>query len=104
VLFFVRFDITQPSDVSNSDLVDIWKREAEAALAAKAAGAVKQLWKVAGERTVLATVEVDSHEDLDRALASLPIVREMGPGVRTSALAIYEYETFAADLGSGAHG
>ena len=49
-------------------------------------------------------VDAPSAEDLDRALAGLPIIREMGAGVRTEALPIYEYETFAADLDSGVHG
>ena len=104
MLFFVRFDIRQPDNVSNPDLVAIWQREAAAALGAKEAGAVKHLWKVSGQRVVLAVVDFPSAEDLDRALAGLPIIREMGPGMRTEALPIYEYETFAADLGSGVHG
>jgi muconolactone delta-isomerase len=104
MLFFVRFDITQPDTVPNSDLVAIWRREAEAALGAKQAGAVKHLWKVAGQRVVLGVVELPSAEDLDRALAGLPIVQEMGAGVRIEALPIYEYETFASDLDQGVHG
>ena len=102
--FFVRFDITQPATVTNDDLVGIWQREAAAALGAKEAGAVKHLWKVAGQRVVLAVVELASPEELDRALAGLPIVREMGAGVRTEALPIYPYETFASDLDEGVHG
>jgi muconolactone delta-isomerase len=104
MLFFVRFDVTQPEQVSNDDLVAIWRREAEAALGAKEAGAVVHLWKVAGQRVVLAVVDFPSAEDLDRALASLPIIRELGPGVRTEALPIYDYETFAEDLIQGVHG
>ena len=104
MLFFVRFDIRQPDDVSNPDLVAIWQREAAAALAAKEAGAVKYLWKVAGQRVVLAVVDFPSAEDLERGLAGLPIIRELGPGTRTEALPIYEYVTFAADLDSGVHG
>jgi len=104
VQFFVRFDITQPADVSNEDLVGILKREAEAALGAMETGAVTHLWKVAGQRVVLAVVEMPSAEDLDRALAGLPIIREMGPGMKTEALPIYDYKTFAEDLNSGAHG
>ena len=102
--FFVRFDITQPATVTNDDLVGIWRREAEAALGAMEAGAVVHLWKVAGQRVVLAVIELPSAEDLDRALAGLPIVREMGAGVRTEALPIYPYETFASDLDEGVHG
>ena len=104
MLFFVRFDVTQPANVSNQDLVQTWIREAEAALAAVDAGAVPHLWKVAGERVVLCVVDVPTPEDLDRALGSLPIIREMGAGVKTTTSAIYDYRTFARDLNEGAHG
>lgn len=104
MLFFVRFDVTQPNTVSNTDLVEIWKREAVAALGAVDAGAVKHLWKVAGQRVVLAVVEFASAEELDGALAGLPIIREMGAGVRTEALPIYDYAAFADALNGGVHG
>ena len=103
MLFFVRFDVTQPASVPNADLVETWKREAEAALGAKQAGAVKHLWKVAGQRVVLAVIDLPTAEDLDRALGGLPIIREMGGGVHTEALPIYDYETFASDLNEGVH-
>jgi muconolactone delta-isomerase len=104
MLFFVRFDVTQPANVSNEALVETWKREAEAAIGAIEAGAVPHLWKVAGQRIVLAIVDLPTAEDLDRALGSLPIIREMGPGVKTEAWPIYDYRTFAADLEEGTHG
>ena len=104
MLFFVRFDVTQPPNVSNEDLVETWKREAVAAIGAIDAGAVPHLWKVAGQRVVLAIVDLPTAEDLDRALGSLPIIREMGPGVKTEAWPIYDYRTFAQDLEDGAHG
>jgi muconolactone D-isomerase len=104
MLFFVRFDVTQPANVSNEDLVATWIREAEAAVGAMDAGAVPHLWKVAGQRVVLGVVDAPTAEDLDRALAGLPIIREMGPGVKTEAWPVYDYRTFAADLNAGAHG
>ena len=104
MLFFVRFEVTQPSNVTNEELIDIWRREAAAALGARDAGAVTHLWKVAGQRVVLGVIDLPSAEDLDRALAGLPIIREMGPGVKTEAVPIYDYATFAEDLNSGAHG
>jgi muconolactone D-isomerase len=104
VKFFVRFDIRQPANVSNSELVAIWQREAAAALGAMEAGAVTHLWKVAGQRVVLAVVEFPSAEDMDRALAGLPIIRELGPAITTEALPIYDYTTFADDLNQGVHG
>ena len=102
--FMVKFTVRQPDTVSNKDLFEIWKREATAAMGAVEAGAVTGLWKVAGQRVVLAIIELPSAEDLDRALAGLPIIREMGGGVRTEALPIYDYRTFADDLNQGVHG
>ena len=104
MLFFVRFDVTQPANVSNQDLIGIWMREAQAAIGAMDAGAVPHLWKVAGQRLVLGVVDVPTAEDLDRALGGLPIIREMGPGMKTEAWPIYDYRTFANDLGEGAYG
>jgi muconolactone D-isomerase len=104
MLFFVRFDVTQPANVSNKDLVETWIREAEAAIGAMEAGAVPHLWKVAGQRVVLGIVDLPSPEDLDRALGGLPIIREMGPGMRIEALPIYDYRTFAEDLNNGTYG
>ncbi len=76
MLFFVRFDVTQPANVSNKDLIETWIREAEAAIGAMDAGAVPHLWKVAGQRVVLGVVDLPTAEDLDRALGGLPIIRD----------------------------
>src|SRR4051812_21720993 len=65
VLFHVRFDVHQPVGVDNSELVAIWRREAAAALEAVKAGAVKHIWKVAGQRVVIAIVDLPTAEDLD---------------------------------------
>ena len=102
--FLVRFDVTQPANVTNQDLIAIWIREAEAAIAAMDGGAVPHLWKVAGQRVVVGVVDVPTAEDLDRALGGLPIIQEMGAGVQTEALPIYEYRQFAHYLGEGAFG
>jgi muconolactone delta-isomerase len=96
--FFVRFDVQQPNDMSRRELVEIWDREADAALGAMDAGVISHLWKVSGQRIVLAVVEFPDAESLDRAHAGLPIIQEMGGAVRTEAWPIYEYRTFAADL------
>ena len=87
MLFFVRFDVTQPANVSNDELIATWCREAEAAIGAMDAGAVPHLWKVAGQRVVLGVIDVPTAEDLDRALGGLPIIREMGAGHEDRGLA-----------------
>ncbi len=104
MLFFVRFDVTQPANVANDELIAIWIREAAAAIGAMDAGAVPHLWKVAGQRVVLGVVDVPTAEDLDRALGGLPIIREMGAGMVTTAYPIYDYRTFGEDLNAGVHG
>ena len=96
--FIVRFDIHQPEGMSNREFIEMWDREADAALGAMVAGAVTHLWKVAGERVVFAVTDLPDPESLDRALAGLPIVQELGDGARTEAWAIYDYRIFAADL------
>ncbi|MCW2998005.1 MAG: MIase like protein [Solirubrobacterales bacterium] len=102
--FIVRFEVKQPANVTNAHLVAIWQREATAAMGAVEAGAVRHLWKVAGQRVVFAIVDMPSPEELDRALGGLPIIREMGHGVTTEALPIYDYAIYAADLNEGVHG
>jgi muconolactone delta-isomerase len=98
MLFLIRFDIHQPETMSNRELIEMWDREADAALGAVDAGAVKHLWKVAGQRVVIGILDMPDAETVDRALAGLPIIREMGTGVKTEVLPIYDYATFAADL------
>ena len=96
--FLVRFDVHQPEDMSNREFIEMWDREADAALGAMDAGAVTHLWKVSGQRVVFGVLELPDAESVDRALAGLPIIKEIGATVDTEVLPIYEYRTFAADM------
>jgi muconolactone D-isomerase len=98
MLFFVRFDVRQPDDMSNREFTEMWDREADAALGAMEVGAVVHLWKVSGQRVVLGVLDLPDAETLDRALSGLPIIQEIGATVKTEALPIYDYRRFAADL------
>ncbi len=105
MLFLVRFDVHQPEDMSNRELIEMWDREADAALGAMEAGAVTHLWKVSGQRVVdRRSLDLPDAESVDRALAGLPIIQEMGAGVETEVLPIYDYTTFAADMKEAAQG
>jgi len=84
--------------MTQNDLFDIWTEEAGAALGAKEAGVVVDLWKVVGERNVIAIVNVESHEMLDQILLDLPIMRRMGQHVQVNVRAIRTYEGFASDV------
>jgi len=79
-------------------LMEIWNREAQAAMAAVEAGAAKGLWKVSAQGVVLAVIEVPDGDVLDQVVASLPIMQEMGPSVRIEPWPIREYAHFADDL------
>lgn len=67
-------------------------------MGAKGAGVVVDLWKVVGERKVLAIVEVGSPDDLDRILFDLPIMQKMGNHVQVDVKSLRRYEDFAADV------
>ena len=95
MLFFVKVRI-EPKQMSLDELWDLWEREAEAALKAKSDGKIVALYKVSGQRRVLAILDVESHDELDRmAMAGVP----MAPYLELEdILPLREYESFANDL------
>ncbi|MBI2171042.1 MAG: MIase like protein [Chloroflexi bacterium] len=75
-----------------------WDQEAQAALKLRDPGPLKGLWKVSGQRVVLAVLDLPNNDVLDQALAGLPIMQSMGGSVKVETLPIRPYENFAADL------
>ncbi len=98
MLYHLAFTVGYDASQSQTDLFKIWAEEAEAALAAKAAGAVVDLWKVVGERRVFAVVNVDGPDTLDRILFDLPIMKKHGHAVDVQVKSLRRYEDFAADV------
>ncbi|KQY06877.1 hypothetical protein ASD37_12155 [Mycobacterium sp. Root135] len=96
--YFVQFDIHQPVDMSREELFAIWLEEARAAQGAVDAGVVTNLWKVVGQRTIFAVLDVPDHTSLDRALESLPIIQKLGGSVDTRTYAIRPYSEFAEEV------
>ena len=76
--YFVQFDVHQPVDMSRQELFTIWLEEARAVQGAVDAGAVTNLWKVVGQRSLFAVLDVPDHTSLDQALESLPIIQKLG--------------------------
>ena len=98
MLFFLRVEVKQTPGMSIQQFNEIWDREAQYAMEAIKAGAIKA-YKVAGRRTVLVIIDVPSADDLDRAIAGLPMVQEMGWGLEVvEVLPVRLYESFAQDL------
>ncbi|MBL4599866.1 MAG: hypothetical protein JKX93_12935 [Rhizobiaceae bacterium] len=98
MLFHLDFHVEYSADMTQNDLFTIWAEEAGAALGAKEAGVVVDLWKVVGERRIIAIVKVESMEMLDQILLDLPIMQKMGQHVHVDVAALRTYEGFAADV------
>jgi len=98
MLFHLDFKVEYAADQSQNDLFAVWAEEAEAALGAKKAGVVVDLWKVVGQRRVMAIVKVESLDMLDQISLDLPIMKKLGQHVDITVTALRTYESFAADV------
>ena len=98
MLFHIEFNVEYPANMSQADLFKIWSEEADAAIGAKAAGAVVDLWKAVGQRRVFAIVNIDDHDTLDAILMDLPIMKQHGQHVQVTVTPIRTYEAFAQDV------
>lgn len=98
MLYLVDFHIEYPPTMTQAELFGVWSREAEVALGAKQQGVVVDLWKVVGERRVVAVVDADSPDTMDRILFDLPIMKEHGHSMQVEVKALRRYEDFAADV------
>lgn len=94
MLYLLWFKVRQPESLNQKQLMEIWKKEAEAALPAVKVGKIKGLWKVSGKREVVAILDANSHEEIDEILETLPIMRELGHSVTVEVYPIHPYENF----------
>src|SRR5215470_8835390 len=98
MLYHVDFRIEYPASMSQKDFFSIWVGEANAALGAKKAGVVVDIWKCVGDRRVIVIVNVDSPDMLDQMALDLPIMKQLGQHVRIDVTPLPRFEDFAADL------
>lgn len=73
MLMMALFKLRKPAGMSDKEFYTVWQKEAEAALEALRQGAVKALWKVAGNPWVIGIIDVNVGDDIDHALQNLPI-------------------------------
>lgn len=99
MLYHLDFQVEYAANMSQQDLFCIWAEEAEAALSAKKAGVIVDLWKCVGIRRIIAILDVDSPDRLDQILFDLPIMKKMGQHVHITVTALRRYEDFASDVG-----
>jgi len=104
MLYHIDFRVEYSANISQSELFAIWSEEADAALAAKQAGVVVDLWKCVGTRRIIAIVDVPSPDTLDRILLDLPIMKKMGQFVRVEVTPLRRYEDFADDINARLNG
>ena len=76
MLYKLDFTVEYDDTMAQQGLLGVWAEEANAALGAKSAGVVVDLWKVVGERKVLVIGDVETADDLDRILFDLPIMQK----------------------------
>jgi muconolactone delta-isomerase len=98
MLYLLDFHVEYPATMHQKELFSIWAREADAAVGAKQAGVVVDLWKCVGTRRVVAVVNVDGPDTLDQILLDLPIMKEHGQHVHVDVTPLRRYEDFAADV------
>jgi len=72
----LRVKLAKPESLSNKEFYGIWLKETYAALEGVAAGGIKNIWKAAGKYEVIAVFDVESGDQMDDALHSLPIWTE----------------------------
>jgi len=100
MLFMLKAHIEKPAQTSNKEFYTVWRQESEAALGALKAGAIKAIYKAAGQPDVIAILDLPSADDLDHAIASLPIWRLGYSHIVTKLeiTALRPYENWAEDL------
>ncbi len=98
MLYLLDFQVEYGPSMTQKDLLSVWSEEAQAALNAKKAGVVVDLWKCVGERRVIAIVDVESPDMLDQILFTLPIMKAMGQYVKVKVTSLRRYEDFANDV------
>jgi len=95
MLYFLDI-LVDAKDLSLDELWDLWEKEADAAAGAKEAGLLVSVYKVVGQRRVVAIMNAESHDQLDQIImAGLPmsdylVIKEITP--------IRDYADFTADL------
>jgi muconolactone delta-isomerase len=65
----------KPDRMSNKEFFGVWRQEAVEALQAVKAGIIKNIWKVPGKYEVYLVLEVQSVDQMDEIMHSLPFWR-----------------------------
>ncbi|CAH3147449.1 unnamed protein product [Porites evermanni] len=84
--------------VTSKELYKLWLKHAGPAFKLHEQGLMKYAFKVAGERTVIGVMSVESPGVLDTCFAELPLHQTLGDQIHTRFTPLRQYEGFATDL------
>ncbi len=98
MLYLADVRIDYPATMCQKDLFAVWAQEAEAALGAKKAGIVVDLWKCVGSRRIVAVFNLDSPDALDAIFLDLPLFKAFGQHIHVEVTPLRRYEDFAEDV------
>jgi muconolactone delta-isomerase len=106
MLVMMTADLAKPENLSNKEFFEVWRQESVAAIEAVKAGAIKAIWKVAGEYQVIAVFEVDTGDQIDEIIHSLPIWKLGYAHIvpKISFKTLRSYENWGAQLNTLAKG
>lgn len=90
MLYLLDFHLGYSVRMSQEDLFSIWPHDGDAAMVG--------LWKCVGTRRVVAVINVDGPDMLDRIMLDLPIMKKHDQHVHVKVTPLRPYEDFAADV------
>lgn len=94
ILFLVWFRIEQPESMSQKQIYEVWLRESKEAPKVIKRESVLGLYKVAGKQEVLALLDFESHQALDKALSQLTLLKEIGHSLKIEIVPLYPYADY----------
>jgi muconolactone delta-isomerase len=94
MLFLVWFRVEQPESMTQKQIYEIWVRESKEASKVIKRESVVGLYKVSGKHDVLAILDFESHQALDRALSQLTLLKEVGHSLEVEITPVYPYGDF----------
>jgi len=96
--YWIEFNVEYHGH-TQADLIKIWCEEATAAIGAKGAGLLVDLWKAVGMRRIHCLAKFDSPDQLDDVLSfGLPIVKGNGDNMHLKVNAVRGFDTLAEHL------
>src|ERR1051326_1754766 len=97
--FLLSFKVTQPENMDQKQLYELWMRESsEAPKIVKLEYVAKGPFKVAGKLEILTLIKSESLQELDNVFSRLPLIKELGRQVTIEILPLYPIPEFIHQL------